>query len=217
MADLGPRLEAALALLSGAKRLADVGADHGHLAIEAVARGLVKSAVASDVREDPCAKAAENVRAAGLSGSIEVRCADGLPAAVSADAVAILGMGGRLIVRILYAACLAGVDRLVLGPNSDAGAVRGWLEENDFAIDQEQFVKDRGKYYQVMLASPGTMRLNAAERAFGPLILQKQGPALREYVARRIAELNEAAMKAANPEKQAEIRRKTAFFKELIR
>ncbi|MDP3177172.1 MAG: class I SAM-dependent methyltransferase, partial [Spirochaetaceae bacterium] len=185
MSDLGPRLESALAFLVDANCLADVGADHGFFAIEAIKRGLAKRAVAIDDKPAPLERATEHIAAAGLAGVILPILADGLPREVACDTVAILGLGGITIAEILGAADLSVVTRLILGPQSEPAATRLWLEQNGFKLVAEAFVRERGKHYQILAAVKGTMTLSEAEREFGPLILEARNPAISAYVAKR--------------------------------
>jgi len=217
MADLGPRLEAALAFIGAAELVADVGTDHGHLAIEAVRRGLAKRALAVDNKPGPLQRAISNIVFARLVGQVGCVLSDGLPKDSGADVVCILGLGGIAIAAILEAADLDAVKRLVLSPHSEPSAVRVWLEGHGFAIDREAFVAERGKHYQILSAVPGRMTLTATEREYGPLILKAADPVFRDYVRDRIAELEAAASAASDPAKRDDLSRRIAAYRELIR
>ncbi len=216
MSDLGPRLEAALAFLTGAECLADVGADHGFFSIEAVRRGLAKRAVAIDDKPGPLARARENIAAAGLESSIRPVLADGLPPDHGCDVVAVLGLGGITIAEILGAADLQNVKRLILGPHSEPAATRLWLERNGFSITAEAFVRERGKHYQIVTAVKGPMKLTDAERAFGPYILQAGNPVFRAYLAMRLHQLESGRKRTLDPARAEDLERRIAALKELL-
>jgi tRNA (adenine22-N1)-methyltransferase len=217
MANLGPRLEAALAFLGSVALLADVGTDHGRFAIEAVRRGKAARALAIDDKSGPLEQARANVKEADLHDRIDCILADGLPRGSGADAVAILGLGGIAIASILDRAELTGVRRLVLGPHSEAAVLRGWLEAHGFAIDAEDFVAERRKHYQIVSAIPGTMRLTASEREFGPFIIRTKNPAFCAFIAARIAVFEAALASVADEQVRKEIERRIAVHRELIR
>jgi len=216
MSDLGPRLESALAFLADAECLADVGADHGFFAIEAVKRGLAKRAVAIDDKPAPLAHAKEHIAAAGLASSIRAILADGLPHDSGCDVVAVLGLGGITIAEILGAADLQTVKRLILSPQSEPAATRLWLEKNGFAIVSVAFVRERGKHYQILSAVKGPMTLSDAEREFGPYILQAKNPAFRAYVEKRLCKLESGRKHALDPARAETLERRIAALKELL-
>ena len=64
---LSERLEMVLSFVEPGESAADVRTDHGHVPVELVRRGIVKKAVAMDVRKGPLSRAAENIALAGLS------------------------------------------------------------------------------------------------------------------------------------------------------
>ena len=75
---LSERLEMVLSFVETGESAADVGTDHGHVPVELVRRGIVKKAVAMDVRKGPLSRAAENIALAGLSEKIATRLSDGV-------------------------------------------------------------------------------------------------------------------------------------------
>jgi len=209
MSILSARLLAALDFLKGSKILADVGCDHGYLPIAAIHSGTVVKAIASDNKMGPLEKARENIQKAGLHHQIETILCDGLSLIPhEVDTVAILGMGGEQIAKILNDGPLQSVKTLILGPNSETGIVRRWLENNGFTITDERFVKDRQHLYQIIKAIPGTMTLDSQEATFGPLNIARQDPLMLSYVDHEINKLTLALSKTTSTIKQAEIQQK---------
>ena len=139
---LSIRLEDILAVLEQGKTLADVGCDHGYLAMEAVRRGICRRVIASDVRRGPLERAREHIEGAGLQDSIELKLRSGLEGLrrEEADLCVIAGMGGRLISDILTAALedpdngIHGLKQLVLEPQSELFLVRRTLREHGWSI-----------------------------------------------------------------------------------
>ncbi len=188
---LSDRLAAVACLVPKGSRVADVGTDHGYLPIYLVSEGTAVSAVAMDVNAGPLKRAQEHIREYGLEKLIEVRQSDGLAALCpgEADTVVISGMGGPLMIRILREGgqISEAVNRFILSPQSDIPAVRIYLRENGFAIDQEIFLKDGGKYYTVMSVSHGlTPPGRDIDDLYGKYLLDHSDPVLREYLVRQM-------------------------------
>ena len=148
---LSERLEMVLSFVEPGESAADVGTDHGHVPVELVRRGIVKKAVAMDVRKGPLSRAAENIALAGLSEKIATRLSDGVAKLLpgEADSVVIAGMGGELIIKILENGrhMWDSVSQWVLSPQSEIFKVRRWLLENGFEIRREDMLLEDGKYY----------------------------------------------------------------------
>ncbi|MGI6054188.1 MAG: tRNA (adenine(22)-N(1))-methyltransferase [Clostridium sp.] len=190
---LSERLLAIASLVPEGSVAADVGTDHGYVPIWLVEKGICPSAIAMDVRKGPLERAKDHVREAGLSGRIDLRLSDGLEKLLpgEADAIVIAGMGGGLMVRILeagaavFASWEAGKQRLILSPQSEPELVRHFLEDHGFSIYRERMVMEDGKYYVILEAGRGTMRL---ERDFcyiyGRYLIEKKDPVLRAYLER---------------------------------
>ena len=152
------RLNCAMEMLSGARVVADVGCDHGRLACALVQSGAAEKCVAIDVSADSLEKARRLAERVGVSGGVETRLGDGLlPLAPNeADALAILGMGGTLMTRILEAPPipLNGARLCVLQPMRAAEDIRRWLYERNYPVRDDRVVLEGGRLYQVFVVSP---------------------------------------------------------------
>ena len=80
------RLQAIAEMVTPGSRIADVGTDHGYVPIYLMQSKRIVSAIASDVRPGPLARAKQNIEEAGLSDYIEVRLSDGLAALKKGEA-----------------------------------------------------------------------------------------------------------------------------------
>ncbi len=186
--DLSERLYAVAGLVTPGNRLADVGTDHGYIPIYLIEQGKIPHGIAMDVNRGPLERAREHIAQFGLEEQIETRLSDGLEnlKAGEADTVVIAGMGGALTVRILERglSLLPTVRELILQPQSELAKVRRWLWEHDFAIEDEDMVKEDGKYYPMMRVKGGqrTPALSREELQYGPILLEKRHPVLREYL-----------------------------------
>lgn len=151
------RLSCAMELLNGARVVADIGCDHGRLSCALVQTGAAKQCVAIDISADSLEKARRLAERIGVSGRVETRLGDGLAplAPGEADALAILGMGGTLMTRILDAAetPLNGARLCVLQPMRAAEDIRRWLFERNYPILDDRVVQESGRLYQVFAVS----------------------------------------------------------------
>ncbi len=156
MIRLSPRLAAVAAMVPRGARVADVGTDHGLLAVYLAEQGIAASVVATDVRPGPLAAAKENIEACGLAGRIELRLCDGLADVQpeEADVIVIAGMGGETIAGILSRApwALENDRRLLISPQSKQELLRAWLWEHGCAIREERLVRDAGRIYPILCA-----------------------------------------------------------------
>ncbi len=155
---LTPRLTAALELLNGSVCVADIGTDHGRLAAALLQRGIAERVIASDVSEPSLRKAEALLGYIGLSDRVSVRCGDGLSVLKQGecDAVALLGMGGTLMCRLLDA-CevpLMGANVAVLQPMRAQRDIRAYLYRHCFHITDERIVREGDRLYQVLKAVP---------------------------------------------------------------
>ncbi len=157
-----PRLSAALSMLNGYETVADVGCDHGRLTAALLQSGCCRRVIASDISEPSLEKAKWLIGRVGLSDRVSFRAGDGLQvlAPNECDAIAILGMGGTLMCRILDACRLKlmGAKAIVLQPMRAQDDIRRYLYENEYRIIEDCVVSDHGRLYQVFKAEPGTGR-----------------------------------------------------------
>lgn len=147
--------------------LADIGCDHGFLCIEALQQGKAKKALACDVNAGPLASAQKNIADAGLASHIETRRGNGFEALKKEDkpdTVVIAGMGASTMMDILDASDYS--QRLFLVPHKDAGELRRYLADHDWAIVRERMVNDQ-HFYPVIEARKGKMSLSDEEQALG--------------------------------------------------
>lgn len=185
--ELSFRMEQVMAMAEPCRTVADIGCDHGYVAMELVRREIAERAIAMDVRQGPLSRAKENVRKEQLEDRIECRLSDGLEAlqAGEADAVVIAGMGGPLMVRLLTAGReqLTSVETLVLQPQSEISEVRRYLHKNGWRIAREAMLLEDGKYYTVLQAKPGEeVYATPEEYRYGAYLLRRKHPVLQEYL-----------------------------------
>ena len=100
------RLLLCAALVPPGSRAADIGTDHGYLAVHLLREGVCPFVTAADLREQPLQKARENAARFGVADRMQFLLSDGLQSIPpdAAGTIVMAGMGGDLMVRILEAA-----------------------------------------------------------------------------------------------------------------
>lgn len=190
---LSDRLQAVVTLTEPCAKMADIGCDHGYVAIELVRRGICSEVIAMDVKEGPLEQAKNNIKDYGMQEYITTRLSDGVRALQpgEADGIICAGMGGRLVINILTQGkeIVKKLSQLVLQPQSEIREVRSFLREAGFVIDKEDMVFEDGKYYPMMHVIPGTSkaaaeeeRLQRVQDTYGPYLLKQANPVLKQYL-----------------------------------
>lgn len=147
------RLEAVFRIIPMAESIADVGTDHGYLAVELVARGKAQRVIAGDVNRGPLRSAERYITQCGLNHAISCRLGDGLTqiGVGEVKGAVICGMGGFLMRNIIA----AGPERLefyVLQPQNGQGQLRHYMVEQGYRIVTDIVMPDMNKHYQAFLA-----------------------------------------------------------------
>ena len=166
----GSRLECALGLMPNGGVLADVGAGDGLLARRLAERAGVCQVFATEYGEGPFGRLA-----AACSGiqKLTLRRGDGLVPLTGEplDGVAVLGMGGRTILKILDIAHAFPRAVFVLGPMQATAALRLGLAERGLAIRDERLVLQSGRPYPLIVAAEGEgPHLTALDAMLGPVL-----------------------------------------------
>ena len=185
---ISDRLRCCAAQVPQGSRVADIGTDHGYLAVELVKSGKAKFVVASDKNTGPYEAAVRTVRENGLADNvISVRLGDGLkslrPGEV--DTVCIAGMGGALMVEILEGSpdVVETLDALILQPQSAAPELRRWIYRKHWHIEDESLVLDDGRIYEIIMAKRGRRKMpEQLMLEIGPVLWQKKPPLLRHHI-----------------------------------
>ena len=211
---LSNRLSALASLVSKGHRLADIGTDHGYIPIYLCQTGIIPSAIAMDIGKGPLQQATAHIKQQGLSSRIRTRLSDGLTALQpgEADTILIAGMGGGLVMKILSQGthALTGREELILQPQSEIAQVRAYLRTHGFRILEEDMILEDGKYYPMMKVVQETASDQREETvqvqvedAFGPVLLQKKHPVLKEWLQRELKTVDTVCCQlAAQPENE---------------
>jgi len=182
---LDPRLLKAADFFPYCRCGADVGADHGHLSCYLLSTGKCETMQVTDISQDSLHKAEKLLKRHGLDDRAEFHTGDGLKALQrNADAIAICGMGGHTLSKIL----LDGVSylhgaQLIISPQTEHALVRDTIYRKlCYHLEREEIVQAAGRYYVMMLAVPGEAEITEKELLLGPCLMKCKEPEYLSYV-----------------------------------
>lgn len=169
-------------------RFADVGTDHARLPVFLLERGVISKAIATDLREGPLERAKWTTRRHGLTECVSFRLGSGLTPLQpgEADVIAIAGMGGDTIIKIMSEAPWARTEHLtfLLQPMTSTSDLRTWLSGHGWSICLETLAKEGETLYTILNVRFGAMPpLTPAETWVGRQYQGMDAPRRREYIA----------------------------------
>ena len=204
---ISPRLLACAQLVPPCRRAADVGCDHGYLAIHLLQSGAVESVIASDINEMPLQSALHNAVRYGVREKMSFYLSVGvrnIPR--DFDCLICAGMGGDTMVSILEAAPWLRSDQytLILQCQSKTPLLRRYLSGNGWAIDRETILRDGKFLYTVIRAlwDPAAPRLTVGGWYLPPAALEHPPEIYAEYRNYVLQGLRITLAHQDNPEKQ---------------
>ena len=136
-----------------AHAIADIGTDHGYLAVELINRGRAEFVIAGDVHKGPLESAKEYVKSRGLESKVDCRLGDGLKVTEKGELNGAIccGMGGFLM-RDIVDAGPEPLEFYVLQPQNGQKELRQYMVQKGYVIVLEIIVEDAGKLYTAFLA-----------------------------------------------------------------
>jgi tRNA (adenine22-N1)-methyltransferase len=189
--NLSPRLQAVADMIPHCDTVVDVGSDHGYLGAYCLSKGACRSVIATDIHKEPAMRTLERLKEFG--DCCEVKVTDGLNGVdLKTDmSVAIAGMGGLEICKILNNALSTENSiprgmKFILQPQKSQYEVRAFLSEAGFAILDEKIVieKDRFLYTILLVEYTGEpYGLTDEEKFLGPIVLKQRPENYDEYIA----------------------------------
>lgn len=189
---ISDRLLACAGFIAPGDRVADIGCDHGYLAIHALTTGLASSVIAADIGEGPLQSALHNAVKYGVRDKIEFYLSDGvrnIPR--DFNTLVCAGMGGDTMIHILESApwLRKRQYRMILQCQSKTPMLRQYLSEVGWRITEEAVLRDGRFLYTIMevVWEPDYPQLTAVECYFPPALLENPGadlPAYYQWVVR---------------------------------
>lgn len=205
---LGARLVAAAGCVRRGRVAADIGCDHGKLAVYLARRGIAPRVIAVDSRPQPLARARELVARTGCEAAVDCRLGNGLEplAPCEAEDIVVAGLSGQTMIEIFEGCAWLRTKgiHLVLVPSSLHTRLRRWLCQNGFLLQAERPVLESGRSYTVISALyTGEATQPTALFCQLGLVPQSGGEAARAYIEKRLAHLRKKGAAAKTPpEKQ---------------
>src|SRR6056297_2980082 len=189
--NISDRLKKIISLIPKCDVFADIGTDHGYLAIRSVQEKIARKAIASDIAKMPLEQAKHQINKYNLIEDIDIRLGSGLePIEVNeVDGIVVAGMGGKNIYNILESKkeVSTRLEFLILQPQNNSEAVRFWLIENGYKIVQELLVKENNIIYQIIKAVPGkSANYSNIEMQYGIKKTIDNKSLLKEYLDQEI-------------------------------
>lgn len=221
---LGPRLAAIARFVPAGARVADIGTDHGELAL-ALLRDVACQVIATDRSPRALAMAAATLRDADRT-RFQLRCGDGLHvlAPGEVDTVVLAGMGGGAIVRILDARAdlVETLARIVVQPERHWATVRRWIATQRATLVDEVLVRDGARFRLVCAIEPdrrGAHEWCERDLWMGPRLRAQARPVWCEWLRHQLRTMDRALDDAGRANAPAErLRaRRAAFADELAR
>ena len=193
---LSKRLEQVLHMIPQCQTVADVGTDHGYLAVACIEEKVATQVIAIDVNQGPLESARGLIKERKLENYITCRLGDGLAVTKEGevDCAVICGMGGELMQHIIT----VGPELLhtyVLQPQSHRRELKQFLVDQGYGIIQEACLVEGNQYYDMWLVQRGaTSVYNELSREsmlweYGALLQQEQSEVWTQHIQRRIETL----------------------------
>ncbi len=216
---LDDRLQALADFVPKGCRAADIGTDHGYLAIDLIREEKATFVVAGDLNQGPYEAAKRTVRENAIGeDQISVRLGNGLQvlAPGEVDTVCIAGMGGILMTQILEQSLdvMEQLKTLVLQPMNGAMELRSWLYHHKWHIVDEALAVDDGRIYEIIKAEPGSKRSpGKLDLLIGPMLWKKKPALLKHHIEallfqqRRVLSGMENSVRAVQSKKYADIKK----------
>ncbi|MGB9779666.1 tRNA (adenine(22)-N(1))-methyltransferase [Caldanaerobacter sp.] len=191
---LTKRLKTIVKYVPKGVRLADIGTDHGFIPIYLVKNGIVERVIATDLNWGSLKRAIENIEKEGLKENIDTRLGDGLKVlkAYEVEVAIIAGMGGLLIIKILEEGkeIAKTIKRFIFQPMKDADKLRRYLLYEGYKICEEDLVKERDKFYEIIVAEHGRQEIkDEVYYEIGPKLVENSHPLLKEYLIYKIKKI----------------------------
>lgn len=167
---LSKRLFSIFQMVEKGSIVADIGCDHGLLAIALVQEEICTKVYACDLRTGPLSRAKAAIQAAGLEKQITTLLRNGiddLPSEV--DTIVIAGMGFDTIKGILEAHLeeLPRYRRFIIQSNKHVEDLRAWISDHQYRILNEDIVEEDHFYQIVAFSCQPSSHLSQDQILFG--------------------------------------------------
>ena len=163
---LNKKLIAIASLIEPEDIVIDIGCDHAYLAIYLKKEKLCKDVYASDISENVIKIAKENIKKKNTN--IEVYLSDGFKGINNnkINTAIISGMGTSTILSIINNAP-KNVEKYIISSNNDYEVLRKEMLKKNFYIKKEIVIKERDKYYPIIIFTKEFQKENKLSLKYG--------------------------------------------------
>lgn len=163
---LNKKLIAIASLIEPEDIVIDIGCDHAYLPIYLKKEKLCKEVYASDISENVIKIAKENIMKKNTN--IEVYLSDGFKGIQNnkINTAIISGMGTSTILNIINNAP-KNIEKYIISSNNDYEVLRKEMLKKDFYIQKEIVVKERDKYYPIIIFTKEFQKENKLSLKYG--------------------------------------------------
>ena len=216
---ISKRLRAIGDLVEDNSFVLDVGCDHALLDIYIVDKYKNVKAIASDINKGPLKQAKENIKKYKLENKIILKQANGLNSyQKEIDTIVLSGLGSITIIGILKdkKEILKEIKNIIISSNNDYYYLRKQMIKLGFKPKQEIIIKDKNKYYPIIVFEKGYKFYNKYELKYGKL---EQNNTYKEYLQQEKDKLINIRRKLDNKHilKQIKITKEIKYLNKKIR
>lgn len=185
MIKLDERLKSVASEIKPCKTLADIGSDHGKIAVYSALNHLADNVIASDISPQSANKSLLLAKIEGVE--LSVRVGDGVSTLKPEeyDTVVIAGMGGIEIVDILVKA-QKNFNNYILVPHSKSEILRKFFITHNLTAVKDYKVKCKGRFYDIIVASVGVYNPSKREIYYGKCIDSVAFNEFKQYEINRL-------------------------------
>ncbi len=199
------RLEKILKYITEDAPVADIGTDHGYIPIRLAGSGFVSELYACDINEGPLDNARRNALEAGCDKNIQFVLSDGFEKLdlLRIRYLIIAGMGGESCCGIMDRAekKITEDNIFIFQPATKPEVLRYWLLYNSYEILAEDYVKENGKLYQIIVAKLGEpQKYTLSEMYTGTAYGNELYPEIREHCADMFSKILCFSDESRNPD-----------------
>ena len=209
---LSKRLEQVLQMIPRCRTVAEVGTDHGYLAVACIETEVAQRVIAIDVNQGPLESAKGFVKERKLEQSIECRLGDGLGATKQGevDCAVICGMGGELMQHIITVGPEL-LETYVLQPQSHRRELKQFLVDQGYGIVQEECLLEGNQYYDMWLVQRDVISVydelpkESVLWEYGALLQREPSEVWKQHIQRRIKTLQSIVQHMRNTTKSNDV------------
>jgi len=158
--NLSKRLKVLTSFINKNDKVADVGCDHGYLAIYLKENKICEDIICSDINKNALSSSINNIKKANLD--IKTYLSDGLKNIdlTNINTLVIAGMGANTIIKILDVNKLNNINKIIIQSNNDWNLLRRYLNNIGYYLEEEINIKDRNKWYTCMKYIKSNKKIN---------------------------------------------------------